>query len=364
MDHQDSSVEDAVDEAVVRHDHDLTRSHQQYKRKSEEARRRTGEVIAALNQWRWEMTTCPFGPRYTQESYAGAVGQNHRTIGRGAEAWQAHLDTEAASDSGRHAQNRSGCSFGGEPHHPREVPPPLTDAQVKSHGKAQRRLTAGEVKALLIERLAAHWHVVATTIEVNYRALVNDAKARFHAEHDVESMTPEQVAAAVDALTSAMHQEFKQHEVRERNVQRWMTANRAAEHVVPLADVRKMVAYIERRMEKRDCSWEQAEVEARDWDYRRAEADRMKNELERAARLAVLELQGAVASIELDARRLGRAMQRIEDDQIPLSGDESILVKESLTRAEFVVQQALAAVGGDTKVDWDAALESLMDGES
>ena len=343
------TVEEVAEEAVE-HDQELTEDVRDAKRRAGDAKRRSSEAIAVLNQWRWEMTRCPLGPRYSQEAYAAAVGQTHRTIGRGADAWEAE-----ASDSGRDAQV---CSLGTEPHD-QQVPPPLTDDQVDRHDKARRRLDAGKVKAIVIEQLARYWGVVPTTIEVNKRALVNEAVNRLNTENDVPSMTETEVTEAADRLARQMRLEFQQREARTKAVQKWMTKNRARDAEVPITDARKMVVRIERRMESREWSWAQAERDLRDWDWAHCEAERISNELERAARIAVLELRSAAAAVKLAAIRVGQAMRTIEADEIPMSSDELELVEADLADADAIVRQARAAVGGSSGTDWDAALAEL-----
>ena len=354
-------TEDSIAEEVVEHDHDLAKDANTAKRRARDAKERSGEAIATLNQWRWEMTVCEFGPRYSGRVYAEAVGQHHSTVIDGAAAWQAHLD---ASNSSGGPTNHSGCSFGDEPHHPREIPPPLTTAQVQSHGKAQRRLNAGEVKAILIERLAAHWNMVPTTVQVNYRSLVNEAVARFRSEHDPDSMDEGQITTAADTLARQMRLEWQQRDAKEKVIQKWMTKNRATDQPVPMNEVRKMYDHIERRMASRNWTWEQAEADARDWDFGCREADRFHNEMERKARIAVLELRGSAARIKSAAIKLGLAMKAIEADSIPLTDDERTLVTEDIADALGIVQQAAAAVGGESGTDWDAALEALIGGQS
>lgn len=347
-----------VAEEVVEHDRDLADDVRYTRREAQDAKARSGEAIATLNQWRWEMTVCPLGPRYSQEVYAKRVGVSQQTIMRGANAWQATLD---GSDS---IHDGSICSFGDQPHD-QPLLKPLTDAQVKAHGKARLRLDAGEIKAIIIERLAAHWKVEAVTMERNYRALVNEAMARFNAENDPDDMTPQQITSAADDLAHTMRLEFQLREKREKDVQRWMTSNRASEVPVPIGEARKMVDRIERQMEKNDWNWATAERDARDWDWRRCEAERLNNELARKSRMAVLDLLQASAQMKLAAIRLATAMQQIANDAIPLTDEENEVVQADLTDIEMVVRQAKATMTGKSGVNWDAAMAKLMaEGES
>jgi hypothetical protein len=344
-----------IAEEVVEHDHDLANDVRRAKRDAQDAKERSGEAVATLNQWRWEMTRCPLGPMYSQRGYAEAVKQGHVTIQNGAAAWQAHLDASESVD------DRPKCSFGDQPHD--QPLPPLTTEQVQSHDKARRRLDAGEVKAIIIERLAAYAvpkPVVPTTIEVNYRAMVNEALTRFNAENDPDSMTPDQIISAADALARTMWQEFKLRKSREGDVQRWMTRNRAADSPVSIAEARKMVDRIERQMEKNGWNWATAERDAKDWDYRRCEAERLNNELARKARVAVLDLMQSSAQMKLAAIRLATAMQQIANDNIPLSEEENEVVQADLADIEMVVRQAKATVTGKSGVNWDAAMTKLV----
>ena len=346
--------EDAIADEVIEHDRDLAESVGIARKRARDASERSGAAIATLNEWRWEMTVCEFGPRYSQRVYADAVGQAQQTISKGAAAWQAHLD---ASES---TTGASICSFGGVPHHPREIPPPLTTAQVQSHGKARRRLDAGQIKAIVIERLAAHWDVVPTTIEVNYRALVNEAVARLNAECDPSSMDEAQITEAADTLARQMRLEFQQREAREKVIQAWMKKNLAADDNVPMSEVRKMYDRIERRMASRQWTWEKAEADARDWHWGHCEADRINNELVRKARIAVLDLMQAGARMKHEAIKLAKAMHAIETDNIPLTPDELTLTRNDLADIDMVVKQALATVNGSSGVDWDASMKILM----
>jgi hypothetical protein len=359
-----------VDPEVIEHDAELHDDVRNFKRRATEAAARSGEAISALNQWRWEMTVCPFGPRYSQQVYADAVGQSDSTIDRGARSWQAHLDSLPSESPRDGVIHSSGCSLGGEPHNAREVPPPLTDAEVQSAERARRRVDATRLRAIIIEALARHWtvnnrSVVFTTIEVNYRALVNEALTRFNAGHDASSMTEAQVVMAADALALAMHLEHQLREMRTAAVGRWMKVNRASETNVPIADVRRMVDRIERRMESREWTWEQSEADARDWDWRRCEVERENNEMVKRARLAVLDLRQAAAQVKAGAVKLGRAMQRIQTDDVPISADELTLVEQDLADAEGLVAQCRAAVRpGSSGIDWDEALAGLTGGTS
>jgi hypothetical protein len=200
---------------------------------------------------------------------------------------------------------------------------------------------------------------VPTTIEVNYRALVNDGVARLNAEHDLKTMSPEQIARAADEIAGEMRQEAKLREARERAVQKWMTKNRSAETAPPMGEVRKMVDRIERRMESREWTWEQAEADARKWDYARCEVERSTNEFQKKARIAVLELMQASAQIHSAAIKLGRALQRIDTDEIPVAAEEMEMIQLQIANAAGIIRQAQAAVSGSSGTDWDAALASM-----
>jgi hypothetical protein len=350
--------DEVVAEDAVETDRELAEAAGVTKRRATDAKKRHGEAIAALNQWRWEMTVCPFGPRYTVEEYAEAVGQHHSTISGGARSWQAHLD-KRASDSADGSQNHSGCTLGGEPHDGRERPAPLTDEEVESHDEARRKLDAGAVKAIIIERLAAYWGVVPTTMEVNYRALVNDAVARLNAAHDPKTMDAKQVTKAVDDIAAEMWQEAKLRDAREKAVQKWMTRNREAEQPVPMGEARKMVDRIERRMASREWTWEQAEADQREWDWKRCEVERDDNVLRKRARIAVLDLMQSAARIKSAAIKVGKAVQAIEEGDIPMTDEERTLVRGDLTDAAFIIAQAQAATGGETGIDWNKALTTM-----
>src|SRR5262245_59432795 len=102
----DTETTPLIDEEVVDRDRELARSAKYARDDAAEARRHSGETIAALNQFRWEMTECPLGPSYSQEAYAQAVGQKQQTISKGVVAWRTVLD---ASDSTTEASDR--CAY-------------------------------------------------------------------------------------------------------------------------------------------------------------------------------------------------------------------------------------------------------------
>ena len=347
--------QEVIDQEIVDIDQGLTDDARDAKLSAKRASQRSGEAIAELNQWRWEMTVCPYGPNYTVRGYAAAVGQSKSTIQRGAAAWQAALD----SDSSHAGTDHSGCSLGGEPHHAQK-PPPLTDKQVSTHDKERRILELGQEKAIMVERLAAHFGGVPITQEVNHRERVNDALVRLRAEVDLTEATVEEVTAAADKIAQQIHWEVKLRESHEREVKRWMATNRGVDTSdIKMSDVRKMVDRIERAMERKEMPWADAETETRDWDFKAREADRIQNELLRKARHAVLQLQKASVEMRLAAMKLGEAMRTIENDNIPIGDDEMGLIKLNIEDSWAIVRQAKAAVGGSSNVDWDKELRKL-----
>ena len=351
--------QEVIAQEVIDYDLGLQSDVNSAKRTASDAKRRSSETIAELNQWRWEMTVCPLGPRYSQREYAKQVGQGLTTIQNGAAAWQAHLDAEA-SDS---IDDQSICSFGTEPHNARETPPPLTDKQIKDHDKARRKLDAGKIKAIIIERLAAHWGVVATTIEVNYREMVNEAVIRLNDDHKLSTMTEAEITEAADDLARQMRLEFQQTEARLKAIHKWMASNRGKDiKDIKMSDVRSMHARIERVMERKSLSWKNAEAEVRESDRQHSEAEKIKNDLARAARIAILDLRQSGANLKRDAGEMIKAVKRIEDDKIPLTDDERDLSIEDLDAAEAAIHLARAALTGNSGTDWDAALASLTQG--
>ena len=351
IDTADQDLGEEVHQEVIEHDQELQGDVSDAKRSLSGAKRRSSEAIAELNQWRWEMTVCPLGPRYSALAYSKAVGQSHTTITRGAAAW------EAASDSVHDAQK---CSLGNEPHDARQIPPPLTDDQIDEHDKARRRVDNKEVKAIMIERLAAHFGTVPTTVEVNHRERVNDALVRLRSEIDLSETTIEEVTAAADKIAGQIRYEVQLRESHEREVKRWMATNRAvSSNDVKMSDVRKMVDRIERTMERKELSWSEAETEVREWDFKAREADRIENEMLKRARHAVLQLQKASVDMRLAAIALGKALQSIETDEIAIGDDEMGLIKLNIEDSWAIVRQAKAAVTGSSNVDWDSALRKL-----
>ena len=212
----------------------------------------------------------------------------------------------------------------------------------------------------MIERLAAHFGVVPTTVEVNHRERVNDALVRLRAEVDLTEATVDEVTAAADKIAQQIRWEVQLRESHEREAKRWMATNRAVEtSEVKMSDVRKMVDRIERTMERKQLSWAEAETEVREWDFKAREADRIENEMLKAARKAVLELQQASIDICIAAERYGKAMKKIEDDEIPIRPEEWGLIKLNIDNAWAFMRQARTATGGSSGVDWDSALRKL-----
>ena len=202
-------------------------------------------------------------------------------------------------------------------------PPPLTDKQIDDHDKARRKLDAGKIKAIIIEALARHWEVVPTTIEVNYRAMVNEAVIRLNDEHKLSEMTEDKITEAADVLARQMRLEFQQREARLKAIAKWMADNRGVEvKDIKPSDIKSMYTRIERVMKRKNLSWKDAEFDVRETDRQDAEAQKIANELARAARMAILDLRESGADLKHAAMGMIKAVRKIEADEIPLTDDE------------------------------------------
>lgn len=349
-----------IPEEIVEEDQDLRGDTTSADHSYKSAKERRAEAYAALNQFRWEMCECPYGPQFSQAAYARAVGVAASTINRGVAAWQDVVDR----DSVRDAQI---CNYGSVSHHVPDAAPAEgsgpTDEQVEKHAEGAKKATASELRVLAIDELAVRFGVAFDTMK-SRTELIKDALARL-GEYDVEGLSIEQVRPTLASIALQIHQEHKLREAHERSAQRWMASNLGIDvGQIQAAKVRQMVDRIERTAERKQISYEEAEVEVRQWDFARSEAERINNEIARKARLAVLDLKKAAAGMRLAAIDLGKALQRIDADSIPITDDEMELVRDDVEDAFRVLQQARAAVGGKSGIDWDKALEQLTQGDA
>ena len=123
-----------------------------------------------------------------------------------------------------------------------------------------------------------------------------------------------------------------------------------------MGDVRKMVDRIERAHGDAEWAWDQLRPTYASGTTPAARSSGPTNEFTKKARLAVLELMQAAAGIHSAAIKLGRAMQKIETDEIPIADEEMEMVQLQIASAAEHRRQAQAAVSGSSGTDWDAAL--------
>jgi hypothetical protein len=325
------------------------------------AKQKKAKATAEQNRWRWEMTVCPFGPQFSQREYADAVGQSHQTIMRGVNAWQTTIDADKSVQGG------PVCPWG-EPHHLPEIATEdaedVTDEEAEQH--AQDRLIAdnGAIKATAIELLALHFQVSTNTFERHYRSTVKEAIARLQAEHDVKDMTIEEIKPLLNEIARVLRAEDKLNTHRRNTVQRWMADNRGVDNI---SDIKPKE--IDSKMERIDIvaargemDWDDAAEEVRVQDAKASEAAKIKNEMARAARMAIVDLMGAVADVKKATTRVIKYVRAIEDAGIVISDDERTISVDDLDFAEATLHLARAALTGNSGTDWDVALTSLQGG--
>ena len=327
------------------------------------AKQKRADALAELNQFRWEMTVCEFGPQFSQREYADAVGQSQMTIQRGVTAWQATLDADKSN------QNGSVCCYGAEPHHlpdvevvPDKTAP--TEEQSAKHAEERRIADNGEIKAAAIVFIAAHFQVAENTVERHYRPLLKEAIARLNADHVVSDLTIEEVNPLLNEIARVLRAEDKLRQRREGEVKRWMADNRGVSvNEITAKDVQSKMDRIESVVAKKEISWDDAAIEVRAWDEKTSAAAKMKNQIAAAARQAILDLMLASSEVKGAAMRVTKAVQAIEDSEIVITDDERDMSVDDLNQAEAAIHLARAALTGDSGTDWDAAMAALNGGD-
>jgi len=355
---EELDLDQEIDQEIVEEDHDRRGDINSADRSFKSAKERRAEAYASLNQFRWEMCECPYGPQFSHRAYAKAVGVVHSTIDKGVASWQTVVDREMAT-------GEPFCDYGSIPHHVPDASPAKgsgpTEDQVGQHAEATKKASASELRGLAIEELATRFGVAFDTMKSN-TPLIKDALSRLN-EYDIEGLAVEAVRPTMATIVLEIYQEHKLRAARESSIQRWMAANRGVETKdIKPADVTSMYTRIERVMKRKDLEWAEAEAEVRLSDQQDAEAQRITNELARAARMAILDLRKSGADLKHASMEMVKAVRKIEADQIPLTTDERDLSLIDLDAAQAAIHLARAALTGNSGTDWDAALASLTEG--
>ena len=346
----------AISEEIVGEDHDLTDEAKYADSGYKAAKENRAEAYAALNRFRWEMTECEHGPQFSQHEYAKAVGAGQSTISRAAAAWRIVMDKNPDEPS---------CAFGGEPHHGRPTESPTAD-QTASHEKAKHVASVGEMKTIAIEIMAELFGTKTTTFERFYRAEVKEVMARLTESllaesREVADLTEEDARAIVEPIARAVHAEHKLAIRRAGDVKRWMAANRGVEESdITKKDLNEMMFRIE-EMVKYEGTWNKAAAKVKASDRKMMEAERVKNELARAARIAVVDLMDAILKTKAAAKMVVKAIKRIDTDEIPMSDDERTVILSDLIEADAEIHMARTLLGDEAETDWDAAAAALAD---
>lgn len=304
-------------------------------------------AVVERDRLRWEWTVCPNGPMLSFAEYGRQVGKHRDTIRRSA---------DAVTES-RTTRQSVTCRYDHARFEPTQK---ATEEDAKAHKEAKHRVTAGEVGALIVRTLATLASKSENTIEHNatWTPLQQRARARVAAEVPLDTDDAEQ---RIVAICAEVYQEHKEREAAVVRVKRWMAENRglnASEVSVP--DARDMVDRISRTAQRKGLSFTDAESEVRDWDRRRAAADRIKNEQIKKARHAVLNLMQSAAKARQDGLDMVKAVRQIEDDEVPLTDDERALALADLDTTETAIRLAKSALSGNSGTNWDDELARLI----
>jgi hypothetical protein len=346
----DTDTAVAISEEIVDEDNDLNDEARYADSGYKAAKESRAEAYASLNRFRWEMTECELGPRFSQRDYAKAVGVSNATISRAAAAWRIVMEKNPDEPT---------CAFGGEPHHGRPAEKP-TEGQTDSHEQAKHTVSVGEVKTIIIQILAELFGVATVTVERAYRPEVKEVETRFHTARTGD-LNEEDARAAIEPIARAVHADHKLAIRRAGEVKRWMSANRGVEESdITKKDLTEMMFRIE-EMVKYEGTWAKAAAKVKASDRKMMEAERVKNELARAARIAVLDLLEAVVKVKAAAKSVVTAIKRIDTDEIPMSDDERTVILSDLIEADAEIHMARTLLGDEAETDWDAAAAALAD---
>jgi hypothetical protein len=331
---------------VIGEDQDLVYEAQSSERTLSMAKDRRKGAFTALNRFRWEMVACPFGPQYSAEEYAAAVGVTVATIRKAIESWQITLNKGEAT---------GGCAY--EQDHAAGVIAALTDQQIDDHDQAKHVAERGEIEAAAAELLAKFFNVSTSTVTHNHREKLTEAMKRLDDQFPSGSLNLDEARRELAVIAMVLKDEDDLRIRRERAIQHWLAENRGLDiKDIKQADVRRIVARIERRMEKYQVSWEGAEEEVREFDRKSSEADKIKNEEYRKFQLAVLNLQEASADARRAARDVVKAAQQVEQEGHEISPDVLEITIDDLNETVAAVTFAKAALTGNSGVDWDQAM--------
>jgi len=303
-------------------------------------------AVVERDRLRWEWTRCPNGPMFSFAEYGRQVGRSRDTIRR---------SVDAVTES-RAARQSDTCNYD----HARFVPKKkATKADAKKHKEAKHRVSAGEVGSIVVRTLAVLSGKSENTIEHNatWTPLQQEAKERVRKEVVLDT---EETAEQITTICAEVYQAYKDQEAAVARAKKWMAENRSVPaSEVSMANAREMVSRIARVAKRKRLSFADAEAETREWDRKEAEAERIKNEHIKAARLAVLDLRRSAAQCKDDGLKVAAAVRKIEQDEIPLTDDERELAMENLDDAESAIRLARASLGGESGTDWDDELRRL-----